>query len=138
MSGPTPETRRQVLGRDGWKCAICGRNIDSYWSGYSIHHRLKRSQGHGYKGLHQAGNLLPLCGSGSDGCHGWVHDQAGQIAYQLGYLVHSWQSPTQTPVYYPRHGWQQLDDDGRRTPTQPPEGMPSYIPDIHHLKGTQS
>ncbi|RSX53005.1 HNH endonuclease [Bifidobacterium samirii] len=130
--GPSPDTRRTVLARDGWKCAICGRNIDHRWSGFSIHHRLKRSQGHGYDGLHEPGNLLPLCGSGSDGCHGWVHGKAGDTAYRLGYLVPSWQDPTHTPVYYRRHGWQLLAHDGTRRPTVPPDGMDAWIGDITH------
>lgn len=137
MSGPTSETRRLVLRRDGWKCVICGRETGSAWSGDSIHHRLLRSQGAGYAGLHRPANLIALCGSGTTGCHGWVHAHPA-AAYQAGYLVHMFEDPARMPLYYPRHGWQRLDDDGRRQPAQPPDGMPDYIPDIHHLKGTQS
>ena len=82
---PTTETRRQVLARDGCKCAICGRSIDTEWSGFSIHHRRMRSHGSGYERLHEAENLLTLCGSGTTGCHGWVHAHPNR-AYQLGYL----------------------------------------------------
>lgn len=73
---PTNETRRQVLHRDGFKCAICGQPIDTGWSGYSIHHRRMRSQGHGYDNLHEPGNLLTLCGSGTTGCHDKFHGGA--------------------------------------------------------------
>ena len=134
---PTTETRRQVLHRDGFKCVICGHDIDTEWSGFSIHHRRMRSQGHGYDGLHEAGNLLTLCGSGTTGCHGWVHAHP-TLAYRLGYLVHMNDEPTTQPVYYQRHGWQRLDPDGTRQPAAPPNGQPSYIPDIKETKkGTQ-
>lgn len=73
---PTTETRRQVLARDGCKCAICGRSIDTEWSGYSIHHRRMRSHGSGYERLHEAENLLTLCGSGTTGCHDKFHGGA--------------------------------------------------------------
>lgn len=129
MNGPNTEIRRTVLRRDGWKCAICNREIDSHWSGYSIHHRRLRSQGSDYSGLHQPENLLPLCGSGTTGCHGWVHAHPSR-AYQLGYLVHMGKNPATQPVYYQRHGWQRLTQQGERLPSDPPEGQESYIPDI--------
>lgn len=133
---PTNETRRQVLHRDGFKCAICGQPIDTGWSGYSIHHRRMRSQGHGYDNLHEPGNLLTLCGSGTTGCHGWVHAHPAR-AYRLGYLVHMGKDPATIPVYYRTVGWQQLNADGARTPAEPPSDQPGYIPDIKHPKGSR-
>ena len=124
---PTNETRRQVLHRDGFKCAICGQPIDTGWSGYSIHHRRMRSQGHGYDNLHEPGNLLTLCGSGTTGCHGWVHAHPAR-AYRLGYLVHMGKDPATIPVYYRTVGWQQLNADGTRTPAEPPSDQPGYHP----------
>lgn len=123
---PTTETRRQVLARDGYKCAICGHSIDESWSGYSIHHRRMRSQGAGYDNLHEAGNLLTLCGSGTTGCHGWVHAHPAR-AYRLGYLVHMGKDPATIPVYYRTGGWQQLNPDGTRHPCPPPENLPAHI-----------
>ena len=123
---PTTETRRQVLRRDGFKCVICGQPIDTGWSGYSIHHRRMRSQGHGYDNLHEAGNLLALCGSGTTGCHGWVHAHP-ERAYRLGYLVHTGKDPATIPVYYRTGGWQQLHTDGTRHPCPPPEDLPTHI-----------
>ncbi|RSX52672.1 HNH endonuclease [Bifidobacterium callimiconis] len=126
-SQPTTNTRRTVLNRDGHKCIICEQEIGSRWSGYSVHHRRLRS--HPFARLHEAENLVPLCGSGSDGCHGWVHAHTG-AAYRLGYLVRMWADPAGVPVYYRRHGWQLLTADGRRIPCAPPDGMPVRIGDI--------
>lgn len=123
---PTTETRRQVLARDGCKCAICGRSIDTEWSGYSIHHRRMRSHGSGYERLHEPENLLTLCGSGTTGCHGWVHAHPAR-AYRLGYLVHMGKDPATIPVYYRTGGWQQLHTDGTRHPCPPPEDLPTHI-----------
>lgn len=109
---PTTETRRQVLARDGCKCAICGRSIDTEWSGYER--------------LHEAENLLTLCGSGTTGCHGWVHAHPNR-AYQLGYLVSMSDDPIGQPVYYRTGGWQQLHADGTRHPCPPPENLPTHI-----------
>lgn len=109
MNGPNTETRRTVLRRDGWKCAICNREIDSHWSGYSIHHRIPRS--HPFPGLHEPANLILLCGSGTTGCHGWVHAHPA-AAYRMGWLVHNWQTPEHTPLYSHDHGWILLDQHG--------------------------
>ena len=43
-------------------CVRCGARATNW------HHRLNRSQG----GPDDAFNLVPLCGSGTTGCHGWV------------------------------------------------------------------
>ena len=131
---PTTETRRQVLARDGCKCAICGRSIDTEWSGFSIHHRRMRSHGSGYESPPQAEKppgdvgftLLTLCGSGTTGCHGWVHAHPNR-AYQLGYLVSMSDDPIGQPVYYRTGGWQQLHADGTRHPCPPPENLPTHI-----------
>lgn len=85
-SKPTDETRRIVQRRDRYRCAMCDRETGSHWSGDSIHHREPRS--HPFDRLHQPENLLQLCGSGTTGCHGWVHAHPAR-AYRLGYLVHT-------------------------------------------------
>lgn len=134
-SKPTDETRRIVQRRDRYRCAICDRETGSHWSGDSIHHREPRS--HPFDRLHQPENLLQLCGSGTTGCHGWVHAHPKR-AYQLGYLVHTGKDPATIPVYYRTGGWQQLNADGTRTPAEPPSDQPDYIPDIKETKkGTQ-
>lgn len=104
---PTPETRGIVLCRDMLRCARCGRPLE--FCGFSIHHRRLRS--HPFAGLHDPSNLISLCGSGTTGCHGWVHADP-QLAYEHGYLVHSWQDPRQVPVDHHEWGECYLWDDG--------------------------
>ena len=61
-------------------------------------------------------NLVTLCGSGTEGCHGWVETHR-KIAYALGWLVPSWADPEEWPIrfvngrwYQPKgHWWQPLD-----------------------------
>lgn len=121
---PTDETSRIVQRRDRYRCAICDRETGSHWSGDSIHHREPRS--HPFDRLHQPENLLQLCGSGTTGCHGWVHAHPAR-AYRLGYLVHMGKDPATIPVYYRTGGWQQLNADGTRHPCPPPEDLPAHI-----------
>ena len=123
---PTDETRRTVQRRDRYRCAMCDRETGSHWSGDSIHHRRMRSHGSGYERLHEPENLLTLCGSGTTGCHGWVHAHPNR-AYQLGYLVSMSDDPIGQPVYYRTGGWQQLHADGTRHPCPPPEDLPTHI-----------
>lgn len=42
-------------------------------------------------------NGIGLCGSGTTGCHGWVHAHPAE-SYRLGYLVHSWDDPEDIPL----------------------------------------
>lgn len=55
-----------------------------------------------------------LCGSGTTGCHGWVHGHPAE-AYRLGLLVHSWHEPAAVPVWGAPWGWALLDPDGKAT-----------------------
>jgi len=92
---PSMDTRRKVLERDYYECVRCGKGIMN--SPYSIHHRRLRS--HPFPELHEAANLITLCGSGTTGCHGWVHNHP-QEAQKAGYIVRSTQNPTDIPVTY--------------------------------------
>ncbi len=89
----TTETREKVLERDAGRCVRCGRgNL------LNIHHRRLRS--HPWPGLHQPSNLIVLCGSGTTGCHGYVHAHVKE-AYDKGWLVHGYvDEPENVPVYY--------------------------------------
>jgi hypothetical protein len=40
--------------------------------------------------------LALLCGDGVSGCHGYVESHRG-LAYQMGWLVHSWDDPAKVP-----------------------------------------
>lgn len=109
MNGPDRDTRRLVAERDRYECVRCGQPLDAHWNGHSIHHRIPRS--HPFPGLHQPSNLICLCGSGTTGCHGWVHAHP-RNAYQYGWLVHMEADPALTPLWSARHGWILLDDHG--------------------------
>lgn len=61
------------------ECCICGNVL------FSVHHVLKRSQG----GDDVKENLVPLCGSGTTGCHGAVEGAETAACAALGhYLTH--------------------------------------------------
>lgn len=72
------EVAELVRWRDRDRCQRCG----SYTPGGSLHHR----QGRGGPDPHRPANLLLLCGSGTTGCHGWVHAHPAE-AYEAGLMV---------------------------------------------------
>jgi hypothetical protein len=101
--------RGAVLERDGYQCVRCGE-----FAGYqphSIHHRIL-----GNRKDVRASNLITLCGSGTTGCHGWVHAHPKE-AQSGGYIVsrHARRDSTsQAPVFYGqtgRTGWFALGDN---------------------------
>lgn len=51
-------------------------------SAYSFHHR----KGRGGKSPHTPQNLVTLCGSGTTGCHGFVHAHPS-YSYDHGFMV---------------------------------------------------
>ena len=55
-------------------------------------------------------NLILLCGSGTEGCHGWVESNRA-VAYPDGLLLHRNDDPAETPVVL-RYGEVFLDDEG--------------------------
>jgi AhpD family alkylhydroperoxidase len=89
--GPIPTAMRDiVLTRDQNRCVRCVRY---FADGLNLHHRQLRSQG----GKNTAANLIALCGSGTTGCHGWVHAHPAD-ARAVGLIVPSWADPAETPV----------------------------------------
>lgn len=74
---PAP-IRAAVLERDGG-CLRCGGPLGLY---YSLHHR----KGRGGQAPHSMANVVALCGSGTTGCHGWVHARPEE-SYRTGWLV---------------------------------------------------
>jgi hypothetical protein len=56
------------MGRDNRHCVMCGRVLSAGWPGYSCHHRQTRAVG-----PDTLDNRIMLCGSGTTGCHGYVH-----------------------------------------------------------------
>jgi hypothetical protein len=115
---PSPEVRVAVEDRDlGW-CVRCGLAVGD--GSQSIHHRIRRSQ----SGSHQSDNLILLCGSGTTGCHGWVHAHPA-AARDSGWLLKSNEDPLAVPVAYAAQAggftefW--LTADGRREAEPPQE-----------------
>ncbi|GAB2702551.1 hypothetical protein BKA24_001661 [Microbacterium marinum] len=100
-----------VDARDQQRCIRCGEVI---WEGGSRHHRRLRSRG----GDDVASNLVLACGSGTTGCHGWMHANIVE-ATKLGYLVSSWADPRFVAIEHGVHGLVYLADDGTFTTTAP-------------------
>ncbi len=102
------KTRNIIAARDMEGCVRCGKYCIDQPA--SIHHRKRRSQcskneRDGYA------NLVLLCGTGTTGCHGWVHAHPAD-AQAMGYLLHAWEDPLARPVFTFRQQWEQPDADG--------------------------
>lgn len=79
--------RSEVFERSGGRCEAAVEHVcDGH--GTQAHHVRRRSQG----GTDTADNLLWVCGSGSTGCHGWIHANP-QTATALGLLEMSSYNP---------------------------------------------
>ncbi|MEB0286184.1 hypothetical protein QN355_06425 [Cryobacterium sp. 10S3] len=99
--------------RDGQRCARCGVII---WSGGSRHHRKFKSR----RGGDEVSNGVLLCGSGTTGCHGWVHSNPVS-ARMVGLALNTNDNPRLVPVRHAAFGgmdvW--LDDLGNVSLTPP-------------------
>jgi hypothetical protein len=73
----------------GFLCARCGGKAES------VHHRLKKSRGG--RLIEDSFNLVPLCGSGTTGCHGEVERLNEAPWVVRGYVVTD--KATGRPVY---------------------------------------
>lgn len=111
-SNPSQRVCDLVDMRDEYRCVRCGHPF--HWAGFSRHHRHLRS--HPYPRLHEASNLILLCGSGTNGCHEWVHAHRLEAA-TYGWIVSGFDDhPEQVPILTKQHGWVLLDDEGGWTP----------------------
>lgn len=63
---------------------------------------------------HSPANIVELCGSGTTGCHGWVHQHVRE-AERLGLIVPLGGDPRTTPVRDWRGDWLRLNQDGTAT-----------------------
>lgn len=108
MDQPDETTCRLVDDRDNRCCVRCG--VSLYAVTGSRHHRKLRSQCSRQE-KHTASNLILLCGSGTTGCHGWVHAHP-ELAYESGLMVHAWDDPALVPVETKRYGTVLLDNQG--------------------------
>lgn len=73
----------------------------------NFQHRKNRSQG----GAWVPSNGLDVCGSGTTGCHGWIHANPAE-AYARGWSVKSTDDPAVVPSTHWRWGPVLLDDLG--------------------------
>lgn len=116
---PKQSTKTLVARRQRYRCAVCGRDLLDAYIRHSFHHRHMRS--HPYPGLHEPQNLILVCGSGTQGCHGRIHANP-EWAYRLGYLVHMNDEHPENRQYYDRkQGWLYLNPDGTSTPAPEPD-----------------
>lgn len=90
MSQVPKKTIALVKQRDNESCVRCGR------MGGNIHHRRMRSQSPKWA-VHNIENLILLCGSGTTGCHGWVHGHPAE-SYENGWMVRSYRDPENVPL----------------------------------------
>ena len=74
--------RQVVIDRAEQRCERCRRYLHEERA--SLHHRKLRSRG----GEDSAANLVLLCGTGTTGCHGWVHLNPRE-ATAAGFMVPS-------------------------------------------------
>jgi hypothetical protein len=98
-----------VMERDGGRCFKCGAPLTTSWPGYSCHHRRLRGAG----GTDTPENRIMLCGSGTTGCHGWVHAHPA-LARGEGWLCSRYGlAPEETPVLHWQLGRVFLTEDAR-------------------------
>jgi hypothetical protein len=76
---------------------------------------------HPFPGLHEASNLIDVCGSGTQGCHGYIHAHPAE-SYANGWLIHSYEEHPETIPINTFHGWVLLDNQGHWTPINNQEG----------------
>jgi 5-methylcytosine-specific restriction protein A len=101
-------TIEKVQARSQGRCERCGTPNSLRWS---FHHRIPRGMG-GSKDprLNAPSNIVLLCGSGTEGCHGYVESNRMQSLSE-GLLLHRTDDPFESPILL-RHGLVMLDDEG--------------------------
>lgn len=108
MTKAEKTARRLVRERSGGVCESCGAARAT-----NFQHRKGRGQG----GPWSAANGFDVCGSGTTGCHGYMHAHPAE-SYERGWSVRSHDDPAAVPVQTAR-GWFLLDDDGGLTAAEP-------------------
>jgi HNH endonuclease len=106
MAESQSEIRDGVLRRDGYQCQRCGARVDGSASS-SCHHRKLKGRG----GPDTPENRVMLCGSGTTGCHGWVHANPREARLH-GWLVSAYADPAELTMWSaPRREWVRLGTD---------------------------
>ena len=96
--------------RDCRRCVKCG--ISLYIARGARHHRKLRSHAFGSE-KHSPCNLILLC----EDCHGWVHAHPRE-AREHGWIVSSYQTPTEVAIDTSQYGRVLLLNEGTVTPLQ--------------------
>lgn len=104
LDQPSRETCDIVDDRDGRSCARCGRSL--YSTVGARHHRKLRSQSSKAE-KHTVSNLIDVC----EACHEWIHANPA-LAYEHGYLVHSYDDPRKVPIDHAKWGKVYLWSEG--------------------------
>ena len=111
-TGPTREVRELVFKRDRWRCVRCGRHLPAY--GANLQHRKPRGMGGTHDpSVNQAANLIPVCGTGTTGCHGWIETHREE-AHANGWSIPWWENPETVPVTYWDGRAYTLNNEGER------------------------
>lgn len=100
------KARKLLAQRSGGLCEICGKRATN------VQHRKNRSQGGGW----DLSNLLHLCGTGTTGCHGYIHANPDR-SYANGWSVRQAMNPVDSPAFLRTAYGQQLvwlHDDGTK------------------------
>lgn len=94
MSAPSRKVCALVDERARECCERCGVHAAN---GSRHHRRAKGMGGDTRPDTNLPANLVLLCGSGTTGCHGWVHGNP-KAAQLLGLIIPSWADPLAEPV----------------------------------------
>lgn len=95
--------------RDGHHCVRCGAWLTTNWPSYSCHHRQSKSVG-----PDTLDNRIMLCGTGSTGCHAWVHQHPAESRAN-GWIVSKYVNPdtlSEVPCKHYQLGWVTYDSGG--------------------------
>lgn len=91
--------------RDAGRCVRCGVPVAGI--PHSCHHRQLKGQG----GHDMMSNRATTCGTGTTGCHGWIHAHP-ILARIFGWLLQPWDEPAQVRMWHAHlEMWVLLRDD---------------------------
>ena len=114
--GVTQEIADAVLERDQHSCVVCGKNLHGIRGrDWSIHHRRPRRLGGDRRPeTNLPANLISVCGTGVDGCHGWIESRRTE-ALEQGLILHANDKPEEHPISV-WYGAVLLDNEGQLWP----------------------
>lgn len=72
------------------------------------HRRARGRGGSSDRALSSPANGVPLCGSGTTGCHGWAEAHPVDAAL-LGWRLEAGDDPLEVPIYLRPYGWRRYE-----------------------------